>query len=481
MALPDRPKFGLNQTPTRGIPTPPPTPPVRPGWGHQNNDFQLSGGSDGEDLIEEETYDDYEEVQPSNEHEYHNDPAPANTWTDHNETYQEGGEGWVDEDDLEDDELEDELQSLSPEVQHSVELLIQEILSDDSSEVIMNSPYSIHCKRNGQRFHLTNIDFVDAKTYHHVINKFILEFTDTTDRITDSAYLVEGQLELAHSDDPDAVPMVARVHVLAPPAVKYAKVTIAKKSRTQFTIDDIWQRGAMSENMKDFVKAIVRGKLTTIFSGLSGSGKTTLLEACSNEFDKDDRVIVAEDTSELDFQIPDVAYMVANKPRPGQEAQKAITLEWLVAQANRMRPDRIIIGETRGAEMAEFLIAANSGADGSMTTLHAQDPERALTKIANLAGKASENRNESSIMRDIASTVHIIIQMALIDNKHIITHITEVSDTVTGATNRIQIQPIFQYDRATGEHKAVGRPSENLRSFLSARGVNVQSLWFQRS
>lgn len=478
MALPDRPKFGFNQTQNRGVPTPPPTPPARPGWGHQNNDFQLASGSDGGNFAEEETYEGYEEETTEDYQEEYEETPAQEGWDDTPKPVQ--SESWDDVSSDEDD-LEGELQSLSPEVQHSVELLIEEILSDDSSEVIMNSPYSIHCKRNGQRVHLSNIDFVDAKTYHHVINKFILEFTDTPDRINDSAYLVEGQLELAHSDEPDAVPMVARVHVVAPPAVKYAKVTIAKKSRTQFTIDDICQRGAMNENMRDFIKAIVRGKLTTIFSGLSGSGKTTLLEACSNEFDKDDRVVVVEDTSELDFQIPDVAYMVALKPRPGQETQKAITLEWLVAQANRMRPDRIIIGETRGAEMAEFLIAANSGADGSMTTLHAQDPERALTKIANLAGKASENRNETSIMRDIASTVHIIIQMSLIDNQHIITHITEVSDTVTGNTNRIQITPIFQYDRVKGEHRAVGRPSEGLRDFLQARGVSVQPTWFQRS
>lgn len=426
---------------------------------------------------------------------YNREPEPTNLFgDDHDDTTVPSG-GYDEEeetlepasvfdelDEEEENEIEEELSVLPEDVQESVELLIEEILSDESSEVIMNGPDSIHCKRNGQRIHLTDIDFHDVKTYHHVINKFVLEYCDTKERISDTAYLVEGQLELDDPENENAAPMVARVHIVAPPAVRYAKVTIAKKARNQFTLDDIYQSGAMNSNMFEFLKAIARGKLTTVFSGLSGSGKTTLMEAMSYYFDKDDRVVVAEDTSELSFPIADVVYMVSSKPKPGDSAnQKPISLEWLVAQANRMRPDRIIVGETRGSEMSEFLVAANSGADGSMTTLHAQDPERAWQKMANLASKAAGNRSEASIVRDIAGTVQIIVQMALIDGRHVITHITEVSNTINQQTQKIALNPIFTYDRRTGQWSAAGRPSEDLKTFMAARQVPLQTSWFQKT
>lgn len=458
MALPTRPNFGNSEAdkpkgrvlPTQPTPFPRPAPaPI----------FQT-----GQEDVEEQPWGDEDETE---------------TFVDAEEGQSEHTSAFNDGEDY-DDEIEEELAALSDEVQASVELLIEEILSDESSEVILNGPDSIHCKRNGQRFHLTDIDFKDVRTYHHVINKFILEYTDTKERITDTAHIVEGQLELGDGDRP---PMVARVHVITPPVVKFAKVTIAKKARKQFTLEDIFAHGAMSQNMYEFVKAIARGKLTTVLSGLSGSGKTTLLEAMSYYFDKDDRLVVAEDTPELRFPIADAVYMVSTKPKPGDATNKnPVSLEWLVEQANRMRPDRIIIGETRGAEMAEFLVAANSGADGSMTTLHAQDPERAWMKMANLASKASSGggRSENSIVRDIAGTIQVIIQTALIDGKHIITHITEVSNTVSQQTGKIALNPIFVYERRSGTWATVGRPSPDLKDFMAARDVSLPMNLFQK-
>lgn len=456
---PDKGKKGLMQRPVLG--SLPLIPPVRP-------------------VAFTPPVPEYDDVE--NETEYGDEEVAevySNTDYSENNTDYSSEEEYDDED--EDDEIGQELAALSDEVADAVELLIEEIMSDESSEVIMNGPDSIHCKRNGQRVHLTEINFGDVKTYHHVINKFILEFCDTKERINDSSYLVEGQLQLEDPQNPEAPPMVARVHVVAPPAVKFAKVTIAKKARRQFTLEDIYNRGSMSVNMFEFLKAISRAKITTVFSGLSGSGKTTLVEAISHYFDPDDRIIVAEDTPELKFPLPDVVYMVSSKPKPGDSVnQKPITLEWLVQQANRMRPDRIIVGETRGSEMAEFLVAANSGADGSMTTLHAQDPERALSKMANLASKGSENRSENSVIRDIAGTVQLIVQMSLIDGRHVITHITEVSDVVNQTTGKISLTPLFEYDRKSDQWINKGRPSENLKGFMSARGVPINLSWFQR-
>lgn len=378
----------------------------------------------------------------------------------------------------EEDEIDEEFKALSDEDADSLELLMQEILSDESSEVIMNGPESIHYKKNGQRFHMADVKFKDIATYHEIINNFILEYTDTKERISDSSYLIEGQLQI--QDDPDSPPTVARVHIIAPPAVKMAKVTIAKKAKRQFTLEDLLARGSFSQQQYEFLKAIARGKVTTVISGLSGSGKTTLLEAMSHYFDQHDRVVVVEDTPELKFPVPDAVYMVSSKPKPGEDKSKMITLEWLVQQTNRMRPDRIIVGETRGGEMAEFLIAANSGADGSMTTIHAQDPRKALSKMSNLASRGADSQSEVSINKDIASTVQIIIQTGLIDGKHIVTHIEEISNMVRKESNAIATTTLFEYDRRTGQQVPMGRPSDALKDFLAARNVHVDLGWFQR-
>ncbi|MBC9704807.1 MAG: CpaF family protein [Enterococcus sp.] len=379
----------------------------------------------------------------------------------------------------EEDDIEETLKGLSARAQEGVELLIGEILSDESSEVILNGPNSVHYKKNGIRYHLDEIDFGDAKTYHDVIDKFILEYTDTKDRIATSGHLIEGQLQIEDLDNPDSPPTVARVHVMAPPAVKFAKVTIAKKAKRQFTLEDLMARGSFSAQEYEFLKAIARGKVTTVISGLSGSGKTTLLEAMSHYFDQNDRVVIVEDTPELNFPIPDAVYMVSSKPKPGADKNDLITLEWLVQQTNRMRPDRIIVGETRGAEMAEFLIAANSGADGSMTTIHAQDPRGALIKMSNLASGAANSQSEISINKSISSTVQIIIQTGLIEGKHVITHIEEVSDIIRKDSGQIATTTLFEYDRRSNEAIPKGRPSEQLKSFLAARNVPVDLSWFQ--
>lgn len=374
--------------------------------------------------------------------------------------------------------LDDAAKSLSPEIQDSVERLLMHINDQESSEVLMNGPSEIMIKVNGARFHVSTIDFKTIKIYHDVINNFVLPFVDTNERLGDNSYLIEGQMELPDMEDPDLPPTIARVHIIAPPVVKAAKVTIAKKARRQFTVDDIVANGAMSYQMGEFLKVAARGKLTTILSGLSGSGKTTLLEAMSHHFDQDDRILVVEDTQELMLPISDVVYMRSQLARPGDKDIAPITLEWLVSQANRMRPDRIIIGEVRGGEMSEFLVAANSGADGSMTTIHAGSPKLTLTKIASLAMKNVTSKNEDSIVRDIAATIQIVVQAALIDGQHVITHIEEISDIVNQTTKAISTQTLFEYNRNTGKHVAISRPSEKLQSFLAQRGIKLDPQLF---
>lgn len=397
-------------------------------------------------------------------------------------------------DEYEDDDLEDigeleeerirreQIASLSVSAKENAQRLLERIADDESSEVLLNGPNEIMFKVNGQRYYDKSIKFEDVDTYHTVINTLILFDTDTKERIGTTQHLIEGQLELPDYDDPDAPALHARVHVLAPPAVKVAKVTIAKKAKKQFQIDDLAGRGAMSPQMASFLKAIGRGRATIVFSGLSGSGKTTLLEAMSYNFDENDRVIVVEDTAELSLPLADVVPLRSTSRKPGQDASSIVSLEWLVAQANRMRPDRIIVGEIRGGELVEFLSAANSGADGSMTTVHASSPRQTIDKMLSLAMKSGSAKNESSVLRDIASTVQIIVQMSLIDGgRHVISQIEEVTGTLVGNGTGIATAPLFQFDRSTQKFVAVGRPTDNLQRFLNQRGVALDNSWFSRT
>lgn len=378
------------------------------------------------------------------------------------------------------EERRKEIAALSDDAKENARRLLERISDDESSEVLLNGPSEIMFKLGGQRYYDRNIRFEDVETYHKVINLLILHETDTEGRIGKDKFLIEGQLELPDYDNPNNPPLFARVHVIAPPVVKAAKVTIAKKAKNGFMLDDLQAKGAMSPSMALFLKACAKGKATVVFSGLSGSGKTTLLEAMSHHFDENDRVVVAEDTSELRLPLPDVVYLLSTPRKPGQDLSELVTLEWLVSQANRMRPDRIIVGEIRGGELAEFLSAANSGADGSMTTVHASSPRQTIEKMLSLAMKSATAKNETSVLRDISSTIQIIVQTALIDGRHIVSQIEEVSDTVVNNGTGIATTPLFEYDRNSGQFISRGKPSDKLTQFLAQRGVDVNPAWFNR-
>lgn len=370
------------------------------------------------------------------------------------------------------------IESLPYGLHKAAEKLLKLIAEDGITEILMNGPQEILFRKDGQRFFVDDISFPDVDSYHKVINNVILPLGKITDRIDVNPYLIEGQIEVPDPYDPKNM-LLARIHIIAPPAVDVAKVTIAKKARYQYTIDDIVDKGSMSYEMGAFLKACSRGRVTLVISGLSGSGKTTILEALSFEFDTNDRVIAVEETPELRLPLEDVVYLPAQSAKPGLDNNNAVTVEWLVAQANRMRPDRIIVGECRGGEAAEFISAANSGADGSITTLHASSPRQALDKLLTLYMKGHDDRSEFAVLRDIASTVQIVIQTNLIDGKHVVTQIEEVSKTIRKDGIAIATTPLFEYSRISGRYEPKNRPSEHLVDYMASRGVQVDLAWFQ--
>jgi Flp pilus assembly CpaF family ATPase len=378
----------------------------------------------------------------------------------------------------EDRELQETIASFTPEVREAATRLLALIVDDSSTEVLLNGPNKIMFKQQGVRY-LANITFPDIDTYHKVINAVILSVTDTPDRLGVAKHQIEGPLFIPDPEGGSEPLMSGRVHIMAPPAVKVAQVTIAKKSRISYRIDDLAQGGSMSYGMAEFLKALARGRATIVISGGTGSGKTTLLEALSHEFDENDRVAIIENTPELRIPLADVVPMRATSRKPDQDENAVVTLGWLVEQANKMRMDRIIVGEIQGGEMADFLNAANSGVEGSMTTIHADTPALAIEKMRTLAQKNPAVRNGESVYRDVANTVHVIVQATLIDNRyHRITEITEVSNTVSSSTGQPQMAKIFEYKMDSQRHVSPGQPSARLKNFLTNRGANVDPNWF---
>lgn len=372
---------------------------------------------------------------------------------------------------------QEKISNLSLEDNAAAVKLLQLIASDESSEVFLNAPDEITFKSSGKRFR-ADITFTTIEAYHDVIDALILYYTDTEERIETTKDFIEGLLELPDADE-TLPPVHARVTIIAPPAKKAAVVAIAKKSKESYRIEDLLKRGSMTPEIAEFLRAIAKGKITTVFSGVSGSGKTTMLEALAHEFDTSDRIILIEDTPELRIPVSDLVTLVSSPRKPGQDPNDLITLEWLVMQANRLRQDRIIVGEIRGAEMGEFLQAASSGSDGSMTTIHALSPRAAIDRMVSMTMKGV-TRNENSILRDIAASVQIIIQLAIVDGKQVLTDVTEVTNIVS-KEGGVVLQPIFKYDLSTGKHLVVGRPTDNLRNFLGQRGVNLNFNIFNRT
>jgi len=366
---------------------------------------------------------------------------------------------------------------MTPQVRAAAQALLNYIGDDECSEVLLNGPNECLRKVKGARWHCAEVSFGDAETYHRVLNEVVLSYCDTRDRLDGSRVIVEGQLEIPGGGN--RPPMLARVHIVAPPGVKYAKVTIAKKPRVAITLDDMAAAGTMSADESEFLKAVARGHKTFVVSGATGSGKSTLLQALTHHFDMNDRVVVVEETPELRLPLGDVVYLKASLELPGMDESEIYSLEFWVKQANRMRMDRVIVGETRGPEMAEWLIAANSGAEGSATTVHADSPRRALDKILTLATKNSYATSEDQLRREIAATVDVIVQVGFVDGRHVITAIEEISNTVASQTGQIQTNTLFSFDRAKSAHVVRGRPSDAFTESLAIQGVPVNPLWFR--
>jgi pilus assembly protein CpaF len=234
----------------------------------------------------------------------------------------------------------------------------------------------------------------------------------------------------------------SRVNIIIPPlAIDGAAISIRKFAEKKITLEKMVEFGSMSPQMMKLLQISARVKLNILISGGTGSGKTTLLNALSRMIDGGERVVTIEDAAELQLQQP---HVVRLETRPANlEGQGEVTIRDLVKNSLRMRPDRIILGECRGAEAIDMLQAMNTGHEGSMSTVHANNPREALTRLENMISMGGFGLPAKAMRMQVASAIDLICQVSRMrDGGRRITHISEV---VGIEGDVITMQELFSY------------------------------------
>jgi pilus assembly protein CpaF len=289
---------------------------------------------------------------------------------------------------------------------------IEPLLHDESvTEIMVNGYSQVFVERHG-KLEDSGVQFASDEHLMRVIDRVV---SAVGRRVDEASPMVDARL----ADG-------SRVNVIIPPlALRGPVLTIRKFSRDALTADDLVSLGSLSEGAVDFLRACVCGKLNVLISGGTGVGKTTLLNALSSFIPSDERIITVEDAAELHLQ---QRHVVSLESRPSNiEGQGAVGIRDLVRNALRMRPDRIVIGEVRGPEAVDMLQAMNTGHEGSLTTIHANTPRDALSRLETCVLTAGVDLPLRAIREQISSAFDLVVQLSrLVDGSRRVTHITEV-------------------------------------------------------
>jgi pilus assembly protein CpaF len=334
---------------------------------------------------------------------------------------------------------------------------IEPLLRDDSvTEVMVNGFDKVYVERNG-KLERSDVRFVDDSHVMRIIDKIVSQIGR---RVDEASPMVDARL-------PDG----SRVNAVIPPlALNGPTLTIRKFSRDPYTINDLITFGTLTARSAQFLAAGVKGKLNVLISGGTGTGKTTTLNAVSAFIPGDERIVTIEDAAELQLQ---QEHVITLESRPSNiEGSGEIKIRELVRNALRMRPDRIIVGEVRGAETLDMLQAMNTGHEGSLTTIHANSPRDALSRLETLVMTGGVELPHRAIREQIASAFDLLIQIQrLVDGSRRVTHVTEVlgmeADVVT-------MQDIFVASPPTEEEGYSG--GHRLLSPLRATGLKPHFL-----
>ncbi len=330
-------------------------------------------------------------------------------------------------------ELYDEVMGLGP---------LEPLLQDDTvNDILVNGPQQVFVERDGKLL-LTDMTFKDERHLLRIIDKIV---SAVGRRVDESNPYVDARL----ADG-------SRFNAMVPPiAVDGSLVSIRKFKKDKLAIDDLVRFGAFTEEMAAYLQAAVSTRLNVIVSGGTGSGKTTTLNALSSFIDNSERILTIEDTAELQLQQIHVGRM---ESRPSNvEGKGAVTQRDCLRNALRMRPDRIIVGETRGEEVIDMLQAMNTGHDGSMTTIHANSARDGISRLENMIAMAGIEMPIKAVRSQIASAVNLIVQASrLQDGSRRMTSITEITGMEGDV---ISMQEIFRYERLglAPDGKIIGR------------------------
>ncbi|TDL76317.1 CpaF family protein [Palleronia sediminis] len=343
-------------------------------------------------------------------------------------------------------DLFDEVKGLGP---------LETLLKDDTvNDILVNGPNQIFVERAG-KLQLTDISFKDERHLLRIIDKIV---SAVGRRVDESNPYVDARL----ADG-------SRFNAMVPPiAVDGSLVSIRKFKKEKLGIPDLVNFGAFSEEMALYLEAAVSTRLNVIVSGGTGSGKTTTLNALSSFIDDSERILTIEDTAELQLQQTHVGRM---ESRPANvEGRGAVSQRDCLKNALRMRPDRIIVGETRGEEVIDMLQAMNTGHDGSMTTIHANSARDAVSRLENMIAMAGIEMPLKAVRSQVASAVNLIVQASrLQDGSRRMTSITEVTGMEGDV---ISMQEVFRFQRTglTPENKILGHfTGTGVRSHFAER------------
>jgi pilus assembly protein CpaF len=348
---------------------------------------------------------------------------------------------------------------------------IERFLKDPTvTEVMVNGPNDVYIERSG-RLETTKVAFADETHLRRIIDKIV---SQVGRRVDEATPMVDARL-------PDG----SRVNVVLPPlAIGGPFMTVRKFSADPYTVDDLITFGTLSSQVARFVDACVRGRLNVVISGGTGTGKTTLLNVLSSFIPDDERIVTVEDAKELQLH---QHHVLPLESRPANiEGKGEVRIRDLVRNALRMRPDRIVVGEVRGAEALDMLQAMNTGHEGSITTVHANTPRDALSRIETMTLMAGMELPIQAVREQMSSAIDVVIHLArLRDGSRRVTHISEVC-SMEGDIITLQDLYLFDYGmgvdddgRSVGELKSTGiRP--HFAERLADHGIVLEPELFRK-
>jgi len=336
------------------------------------------------------------------------------------------------------------------------------------SDILVNTHRHVFVERAGVLERVT-ATFQDDRHLLRVIDRIV---SGVGRRIDDSSPMVDARL-------PDG----SRVNAIIPPlAVDGPILSIRRFPTERLKAEDLVTLKALTQPMLDFLAHCVRARLNCLISGGTGAGKTTLLNVLSGFISERERIVTIEDAAELQLKQEHVARLETRPPNV--EGKGAIRQRQLVINALRMRPDRIVVGEVRGEEALDMLQAMNTGHDGSLTTVHANAPRDALSRIETMIAMGATNMPEKALRQQIASAIQIVVQQTRLSDGT--RRVTSVSEITGMEGDIITMQEIFAFEKVgvTQEGKALGRfratgVRPKVCERLKASGINLPGTMFE--